>query len=43
MEESFTIRAAPQNEYLLQREATLIALLKRGFKSRVIIFSNEKV
>lgn len=39
----FVIRDAPLDEYLIKREATLIALLKRSFKTRVIIFANEKV
>lgn len=39
----FVIKEAPLDEYLIKREATLIALLKRSFKTRVIIFANEKV
>jgi hypothetical protein len=42
-DKDFVIKEAPLDEYLAKREATLIALLKRSFKSRVIIFVNEKV
>ena len=42
-EPEYKINSAPINEHLIKREATLIALLKRSYKSRVIIFSNEKV
>jgi len=42
-EVKFTVKQAPVNEYLLKREATLICLLKKSFKSRVIIFCNEKL
>jgi superfamily II DNA helicase RecQ len=42
-EPEYKINTAPINEHLIKREATLIALLKRSYKSRVIIFSNEKV
>lgn len=39
----FTVKRTAANEYLIKREATLIAILKRSFKSRVIIFCNEKI
>jgi superfamily II DNA/RNA helicase len=42
-DKDFVVKDAPLDEYLIKREATLIALLKRSFKSRVIIFVNEKV
>ena len=42
-EQEYKISVAPVNEHLIKREATLIALLKRSYKNRVIIFSNEKV
>ena len=42
-DKDFVVRDAPLDEYLIKREATLIALLKRSFRSRVIIFVNEKV
>jgi len=42
-DKDFVVKDAPLDEYLIKREATLIALLKRSFKSRVIVFVNEKV
>jgi len=39
----FTVNKLPPNEYLIKREATLIAILKRSFKTRVIVFCNEKI
>lgn len=30
------------DQYLAKREATLISILSKSFKSRVIIFANEK-
>jgi ATP-dependent RNA helicase DDX27 len=42
-EPEYKVKQAPQNEHLIMREATLIALIKKSFRNRVIIFSNEKV
>jgi len=39
----YSIKQAPVNEYLVKREATLICLLQKSFKQRVIIFCNEKL
>lgn len=39
----YQVKKIPPNEYLIKREATLIAILKRSFKKRVIIFCNEKL
>lgn len=40
---NYQVKKIPPNEYLIKREATLIAILKRSFKKRVIIFCNEKL
>jgi ATP-dependent RNA helicase DDX27 len=42
-EPKFEVKQAPVNQYLIKREATLIALLQKTYQSRVIIFSNEKL
>ena len=42
-EPEYKTKLASQNEHLIMREATLIALIKKSFRNRVIIFSNEKV
>jgi superfamily II DNA/RNA helicase len=42
-EPEYKTKLASQNEHLIMREATLIALIKKSFRHRVIIFSNEKV
>lgn len=42
-EPQYETKLASQNEHLIMREATLIALIKKSFRNRVIIFSNEKV
>ena len=39
----YAVKKTPPNEYLVKREATLISILKRSFKDRVIIFANEKI
>ena len=39
----FEAKNTPPDEYLIKRESTLLAILKRSFKNRVIIFANEKV
>lgn len=39
----YAVKKTPPNEYLVKREATLLAILKRSFKERVIIFANEKI
>lgn len=39
----FTVKKVAPNEYLIKREATLISILKKSFKQRVIIFCNEKL
>ena len=43
MQVEYAVKKTPPNEYLVKREATLLAILKRSFKERVIIFSNEKI
>lgn len=39
----FEAKNTPPDEYLIKRESTLLAILKRSFKNRAIIFANEKV
>lgn len=39
----YVVRKAAPNEYLIKRESTLVAILQRSFKSRIIIFCNEKL
>lgn len=38
-----TVQKQLPNEYLIKREATLISILKKSFKTRVIVFCNEKL
>ena len=38
----FVPQKTSADQHLAKREATLLAILKRSFKSRVIIFANEK-
>ena len=42
-DDGYTVKKVPPNEYLIKRESTLLAILKRSFKTRVIIFCNEKI
>lgn len=35
-------KRTPADQFLAKREATLISILSKSFKSRVIIFANEK-
>lgn len=39
----YEVKKSEVNEYLIKREATLISILKKSFKRRVIIFCNEKL
>jgi len=43
VEMEYKVTKAPANEFLIKREATLITILKKSFKERTIIFSNEKI
>jgi hypothetical protein len=40
---SFEIKELPPDPYLIRREATLLNLVLKSFKKRVIVFFNEKV
>ena len=39
----FEIKELPPDPYLIRREATLLNLVLKSFKKRVIVFFNEKV
>ena len=42
-QDGYALQKAVPNEYLIKREATLISILNRTYKNRVIIFCNEKI